>query len=128
MTFSESTKVYTDPHTSFGTAIFAFFLIQPIFGWMHHLGYAKTGARTWWTHAHVWFGRAILILAIVNGGVGIQYANNAVPAEKGYGVVAGLVGLTYIGVVVWWYLQRGKADGVVSDGSESGSGNANEKA
>jgi hypothetical protein len=78
---------------------------------MHHRGYVKYGAPTLWTHAHVWFGRIIMILAIVNGGIGIQYAENAVAGEKGYGVVTGVFGLAYIGVLVWVWLTKGKEVG-----------------
>jgi hypothetical protein len=56
----------------------------------------------------VWFGRIIMILAIVNGGLGIQYAENAVSGEKGFGVVTGIFGLAYIGAVVWAYARNGK--------------------
>jgi hypothetical protein len=61
-----------------------------------------------WTFVHVWWGRIIMVFAIINGGLGIQYAANAVPAEKGYGVVAGIFGLAYICVLVWWYMKTGK--------------------
>jgi len=101
-------EIYTDPHTTYGTVIVGFFLIQPIFGWLHHRGYVNKGGPTLWTRAHVWFGRIIMILAIVNGGLGIQYADNAVSGEKGFGVVTGIFGLAYIGAVVWAYVRNGK--------------------
>jgi hypothetical protein len=57
---------------------------------------------------HVWFGRIIMILAIVNGGIGIQYAENSVPGEKGFGVVAGVFFLAYVGVLLWTYITGGR--------------------
>jgi hypothetical protein len=51
-----------------------------------------------------------MILAIINCGIGIQYAENAVSAEKGVGVVAGVFGVIYIAVVVWWYVKRRGSD------------------
>ena len=54
----------------------------------------------------MWFGRIIMILAIVNGGLGIQYAANTVSAEKGFGVVTGILGLAYIGVLIWTYMMN----------------------
>jgi len=105
-------EIYTDPHTTYGTVITGFFLIQPILGWLHHRGYVNRGGPTVWTRMHVWFGRAIMILAVVNGGVGIQYAANSVPGEKGFGVVAGVGGLAYIGVLIWVWMTGGrKAEG-----------------
>jgi hypothetical protein len=49
-----------------------------------------------------------MILAVVNGGIGIQYAANSVPGEKGFGVVAGVFGLAYIGVLMWVYVTGGR--------------------
>jgi hypothetical protein len=86
---------------------------------MHHRGYLQCGTSTIWTLVHVWFGRIIIIFAIINGGLGIQYAANSVQAEKGYGVVAGVFGLAYISVLVWRYMkgnkqmELGKSDGSV---------------
>jgi len=101
-------EIYTDPHTIYGTVIVAFFLVQPVLGVLHHRGYVNKGTATMWTLGHVWFGRIIMLLAIINGGLGIQYAANAVPAEKGYGVVTGILGLAYIGVLVWCYMNTSK--------------------
>lgn len=46
-----------------------------------------------------------MILAIVNTGIGINYAANAVAAEEGVGVVAGIFGVIYIGIIVWLCLK-----------------------
>jgi hypothetical protein len=53
-----------------------------------------------------------MILAIVNCGIGIQYAENAVSAEKGVGVVAGVFGVAYIAVLIWWYVKGRKSNTV----------------
>jgi hypothetical protein len=54
-----------------------------------------------------------MILAIINCGIGIQYAENAVSAEKGVGVVAGVFGLFYIAVLIWWYVKGKKSSAAV---------------
>jgi hypothetical protein len=46
-----------------------------------------------------------MILAIVNVGIGINYAANAVAAEEGVGAVAGIFGVIYIGIIIWLYLK-----------------------
>jgi hypothetical protein len=51
-----------------------------------------------------------MIFAIINCGIGINYAENAVSAEKGVGVVAGVFGLVYIAVLIWWYVKGKKSD------------------
>lgn len=101
---SDTLQLYTggsqaSTHTIFGTVIFAFFLIQPSFGLIHHNYYSKYQSRTTISHVHIWFGRIIMILAIINGGLGLQLAANTVGGEIAYGVIAGVVGLLYAGVV-----------------------------
>jgi hypothetical protein len=87
------------------------FLIQPALGMIHHHNYAAKGRRTIWSYLHVYFGRTLLILSIVNGGIGIQYAANSPNGEIGYGVTAGVIFLVYAGVVGLWYMRRpGKGD------------------
>jgi hypothetical protein len=66
------------------------------------------GTSTIWTLVHTWFGRIIMGFAVINCGLGIQYADNSVPAEQGLGVVAGVFGLAYFGVIVWLYMRTGK--------------------
>jgi cytochrome b561 len=97
--------VFTDPHTVLGTVIIGLFFIQPTLGYFHHRWFIEKGTRSWWTQAHIWFGRIILILAIADGGYGIQYANNSPNGEIGYGVLAGVVGVVYIGLTLLWYLR-----------------------
>lgn len=46
-----------------------------------------------------------MILAIVNVGIGINYAANAVAAEEGVGAVAGIFGVIYIVIIVWLYMK-----------------------
>ncbi|ESZ92533.1 hypothetical protein SBOR_7059 [Sclerotinia borealis F-4128] len=87
-------------HTSFGLALFILFLIQPIIGLLHHLAYQKQHARGFLGYIHIWYGRALLILGIINGGLGLQLARNTRGGEIIYGLLAGLVALTYLTVVL----------------------------
>lgn len=100
------TEIYTDRHSILGTVIVGLFLIQPALGMIHHRNYASKGRRTIWSDLHVYFGRILLILSIVNGGIGIQYAANSPNGEIGYGVTAGVIFLVYVGVAGLWYMRR----------------------
>jgi hypothetical protein len=82
-------------HTIFGTTLLALFLIQPFIGLFHHMQFKKTGGRTPVSHAHIWYGRIIMLLAVINGGLGLQLANNTRNGEIAYGVVAGVVAVVY---------------------------------
>jgi len=94
-------KLYNTTHTTFGTVIVALFVVQPFFGIWHHMQYNKTGGRNPVSHAHIWFGRILMILAVINGGLGLKLAANTTKGEIAYGVLAGVVGVAYIALVAF---------------------------
>lgn len=51
-----------------------------------------------------------MLLAIVNGGLGLQLAANTTGGEIAYGVIAGIVGVVYIAGAVF----GGKKKGIVA--------------
>lgn len=98
-----SHQIYRPPakhHTIFGTVLFALFWVQPFFGLAHHYLFMKKQSRTAVSYVHIWYGRALFIMAMVNGGLGLQLAATlgyrTIVGEIAYGVVAGFVGLMYI--------------------------------
>ena len=74
--------------------------MQPVLGRLHHSQYTRLGKRTSLAPSHVWLGRGLLLLGVINGGLGLQLANNTKKGEIAYGVVAGVFFLLYIAVVV----------------------------
>jgi len=87
-------------HTIFGTVIVALFILQPFIGLLHHYNYKKTNSRSQISYVHIWLGRIVIILAMVNGGLGLKLANNSKNGEIAYGVVAGAVGVLYTAFVL----------------------------
>lgn len=96
-------------HTIYGTCLFALFWIQPLLGYAHHLLFVKKRSRTLVSHVHIWYGRALFIMAMVNGGLGLKLAANTTGGEIAYGVVAGVVGVAYIAGAVLGEFRRAKA-------------------
>ena len=86
-------------HAIVGIVVIGMMAFMPIFGLIHHVLFVKHGKRTVFAIGHVWIGRALLTLGVINGGLGLQLARNSSKGEIVYGVVAGLVLLTYILVV-----------------------------
>ena len=80
--------------------MFSLMFFQPILGYIHHLVYVRSQKPTWWAVAHIWYGRALIILGAINGGLGLQLANNSTGGEIAYGVVAGVVFLVWFAVIV----------------------------
>ncbi|KAE8361207.1 hypothetical protein BDV27DRAFT_148013 [Aspergillus caelatus] len=83
----------------------ALILFQPAMGFLQHRYFHKTGKKSVFAYLHRWFGRSMIVLGIVNGGLGFHLAQNVtatapVGAIIAYSVVAGIVGLVYVLVVI----------------------------
>ncbi|KAK8044288.1 hypothetical protein PG993_004312 [Apiospora rasikravindrae] len=93
---------FRETHTVFGTVIVCLMVLQPIGGYLHHLYYVKHQRRGVVSHVHIWYGRALMVLGVVNGGLGIELVRNNAGGGTGlvvaYSVVAGVIGLLYIAV------------------------------
>lgn len=70
--------------------------------------FKKTGGRTFWSYAHVWLGRILITLAIINGGLGLQLADNSKSGEIAYGVIAAVVWLVYVASIIIGERKRSK--------------------
>ncbi|USW48062.1 Putative cytochrome b561/ferric reductase transmembrane [Septoria linicola] len=91
-----------DPHPIIGIILLGLIFFQPFFGLMHHLLFKKYLRRTFWSYAHLWLGRIVITLGIINGGLGLRLARRfplAPPSRGamiGYGVAAGIMWLLYV--------------------------------
>ncbi|KAL9092991.1 MAG: hypothetical protein Q9165_004129 [Trypethelium subeluteriae] len=90
-------RYLNEHHPAIGLAIFILLILQPIFGSLHHNAFKKHGGRSIWSHAHIWLGRVIITLGMINGGLGLLLAGNASRGQQiAYGVVAGIVWVAYV--------------------------------
>ncbi|KAI1133174.1 iron reductase domain protein [Nemania abortiva] len=104
---SQRTEVnFTDNHTVLGTVVVALFGVQPIGGYLHHLHYIKHQSRGLVSHGHIWYGRILMVLGIVNGGLGFQLAGANQTLVIAYSVVAAVIFAAYIGGAVFGEIKR----------------------
>lgn len=96
-------------HPILGTTIIGLLALQPVLGYVHHLIYVRTQKRTIWIYSHIWYGRTLIILAVINGGLGLQLSGNTVKGEIAYGVIAGVMFLLYLAVLAIAYLRKDKS-------------------
>ncbi len=105
------------------------FILQPVFGLLHHKHYRRSlslnhNTSQWRLFLHIWYGRILIILGIINGGLGLQLAANwSVAQMLAYVIVVAVVALLYGGVLLLWYtgtLDREK--GEISEGIEQENG------
>ncbi|KNG89419.1 cellobiose dehydrogenase [Aspergillus nomiae NRRL 13137] len=85
-------------------------LFQPAMGFLQHRYFHRTGKKSVFAYVHRWFGRLIITLGIINGGLGFHLSgigSSIAPtgAVIAYGVVAGVLGLGFVLVVT--FLPRG---------------------
>lgn len=70
---------------------------------MHHKQFVKVQKRGWASKTHVWFGRALLVLGIINGGLGFQLAQNTTMNQNIiYIIFVMLIALLYVGALIRW--------------------------
>lgn len=80
-------------------------LFQPLMGLYSHLQLRKTGVKSIIAYIHRWYGRIMVILGIINGGLGFRLAGIGSPgtpvgAVIAYSVIAGVIISTYLVVVI----------------------------
>lgn len=101
-------------HPVIGIIVFCLLFFQPILGMLHHYQFKKYSRRTIWSHGHLWLGRIVITLGIINGGLGMLLATETgyfVPSKGqmiAYGVVAGIMWLAWVGAAVVGEKRRGR--------------------
>lgn len=90
-----------NPRDFFGTVIVLLFLLQPLLGLSQHHHYevsrlkdAGTRPNGMLRQCHVWLGRILIVLGIINGSLGLQLGANT---------IAGTILVVYVMIVGWWY-------------------------
>jgi hypothetical protein len=79
-------------------------LFQPGMGLLQHRYLRKTGSKGPFAYLHRWFGRIMIILGVVNVGLGFEITgigSSDVPkgAVIAYGTVAGVIAIVYVVIV-----------------------------
>ncbi|KAK7531576.1 uncharacterized protein J3D65DRAFT_638043 [Phyllosticta citribraziliensis] len=94
-------------HPIIGVVLFVFLFFQPIFGWLHHVLFKKYGGRTFWSQLHIWLGRILITLGVINGGLGLKLAGNTQKRYTvTYGVIAGVIWVVYMIAAVFGEVKR----------------------
>ncbi|KAI8950991.1 iron reductase domain protein [Xylaria longipes] len=97
---------FTENHTILGTVVVALFGVQPIGGYIHHRHFVKHQKRGLVSHGHIWYGRILMVLGIVNGGLGLQLAGAAQSLIIAYSVIAAVFFSAYIGGAILGEIKR----------------------
>jgi hypothetical protein len=68
---------------------------------MHHRHFLENQGRGFISHVHIWYGRILIVIGIVNGGLGLDLSAPPNRFYIAYSVVAGVIGAAYLAVIVW---------------------------
>ncbi|KAL8829199.1 MAG: hypothetical protein Q9191_002150 [Dirinaria sp. TL-2023a] len=93
-------------HPIIGIIVIGLLLLQPVLGLVHHSIFKARHVRTLWASAHVWYGRIVITLGIINGGLGFKLRNNTTGGKIAYGVIAGVMWCIWMLVVISSYYKR----------------------
>lgn len=89
-------------HPAIGLTVFSLAWTQPISGLTHHVQYVKSQRRSILSWVHIWFGRILITMGIINGGLGLLFSADGSRADYiAYGVVAAIVWLAWLAVTVY---------------------------
>ncbi|KAI0133911.1 integral membrane protein [Xylariales sp. AK1849] len=72
--FYNRSKNFSNPHQIIGILLFIFVICQFILGFMHHRIFKKTENPTKLAPVHVWLGRVVIVLGVVNAFLGFPFA------------------------------------------------------
>ncbi|EEU36100.1 uncharacterized protein NECHADRAFT_64607 [Fusarium vanettenii 77-13-4] len=97
-----------EPHVQLGLAVCILMILQPVLGWLHHRNYVKFQKRTPVSHGHLWYGRVLMIIGIINGGIGLQLASASAGLIAAYSVVGIIVFSLYVAGAVRKEMARRK--------------------
>ena len=106
--------VWHNAHPIIGTILFVVLFFQPFLGFLHHIMFKKHSRRVVWSYGHIWLGRIIITLGIINGGLGLRWAkmtrfaapsNGAVIA---YAVIAAIMWLVYVASAIYGEIKRSR--------------------
>jgi len=121
-----SYSLWDDPHPKIGVGILVAAFFQPIFGLIHHTIYkrrvaatkagrpTKPPGRTAIGTIHLWLGRLLIVLGVINGGLGLRlasytdFAGNTRTKAIAYGIGSGIMLLLYFIFIVRGEIRRSK--------------------
>ncbi|CAM1506972.1 Fc.00g066130.m01.CDS01 [Cosmosporella sp. VM-42] len=105
---------WNEEHVQIGTIVVVLMALQPVLGFLHHRQYVKHQQRGLFSHAHIWYGRILIVLGIVNGGLGLDLAGGPTSFTIAYSVVAGIVSVLYIAGALFGGMKKTKREKIVS--------------
>jgi len=96
-----------DTHPIIGLVVVCGLFFQPFLGIGHHVLYKRQGGPNALTYPHIWWGRILITLGIINGYLGIQLSQPTNYKTIGivYAVIASLIWAVWMGLALLTYMR-----------------------
>lgn len=109
-------------HPIIGIVILALLLIQPALGWFHHRQFKIHQRRTTVSYLHLLNGRLLIILGIVNGGLGLKVARASDMIKLAYTIVAAILGGAWLVMTVLSEVRKSRGKDIWGTGRTKNNG------
>ena len=90
--------------------------IQPALGYLHHRHFVAHQSRGVISYAHIWYGRLLMAVGVINGGLGLQLAAAPSAVVVAYAVIAAVVFVCYAAAKTFAFLRARKRGGAKPHG------------
>ena len=87
---------FSQPHQIIGIVAVTALFAQAYFGYAHHLGFKRTGRRTAISYLHLWTGRLVVPLGMLEACLGFNLASQTLQAVAAALVSLAILVLTYL--------------------------------
>ncbi|GAD98405.1 conserved hypothetical protein [Paecilomyces variotii No. 5] len=92
---------FNSAHQIIGIVVIIAVLLQWFVGFWHHRLYKKLQHPTHYGVVHRHFGRGVIILAIVNGGIGLTWSSATTKMVLAYAIIVAVLGVLTIAALLW---------------------------
>ena len=104
---------FDEGHQIIGIIVVVVLIIQAMLGYSHHRTYKKLAQRTWVSHSHLWVGRVVIALGMINAILYVSFfflpfsvASGVIKAkgDRGFalaGSVGGSIAIAIIAVIIF---------------------------
>lgn len=95
-------------HAIIGIVLFVVLFSQPVTGLLHHKMFKTHGGRGIFSFVHLGIGRVVILLGLINGGLGLMLADATTGEKTAYAVCAAVVGVMYIAAAAFGEVRMSK--------------------
>ena len=97
-----------DAHPIIGLVVFSLLWLQPVWGMLQHAHYRSKASRGPFGWVHSVVGVAVILLGMVNAGLGLQLATTPTSGQTAYIVIVVVLVAIYAAVIAWTAVRNRK--------------------